>query len=225
MIKNRGQVFLIGGEKGGVGKSTITTNVAVELAHRKADVIIVDTDPQKTSFKWSERRTDLFETKSLTYPSISCIYKDGNIKELIKNFVTKYDVVLIDASGRDSQSLRTGLVVADKFICPTRASQADLETLPHICNLIEIAKDFNENLIAKAVMSCVSTNPLINEAKQAEELLTDFAEYLSLADSFIYERKVYRDALLQGLGVVELDNTKATEEIKKFVDEMLESKL
>lgn len=224
-MSDRGQVFLIGGEKGGVGKSTITTNIAVELAHRKADVIIVDTDPQKTSFKWSERRTDLLENNSLLYPRVSCVYKDGNIKDLIKSFVEKYDVILIDASGRDSQSLRTGLIVADKFICPTRASQADLETLPHICNLIEIAKDFNEELIAKAVMSCVSTNPLINEAKQAEELLTDFAKYLSLADSLIYERKVYRDALLKGLGVVELDNIKATEEIKKFVDEMLETKL
>lgn len=225
MLKDRGQVFLIGGEKGGVGKSTITTNIAVELAHRKADVIIVDTNPQKTSFRWSERRTELLENKSFSYPRISCVYKDGNIKDLIKSFVVKYDVVLIDASGRDSQSLRTGLIVSDKFICPTRASQADLETIPHICNLIEMAKDFNKELVAKVVMSCVSTNPLINEAKQAEKLLNDFTQYLSLANSSIYERKVYRDALLQGLGVVELDNIKATEEMKRFVDEILEGKL
>jgi len=29
----RGQIILIGGEKGGVGKSTITTNIAVEMGY------------------------------------------------------------------------------------------------------------------------------------------------------------------------------------------------
>jgi chromosome partitioning protein len=224
MIKNRGQVCLIGGEKGGVGKSTITTNLAVEIAHRKAEVIIIDTDPQKTSFNWSERRSELIETKNLLYPNVNCVYKDGNLKDIVKSFITKYDVILIDASGRDSKSLRTGLVVSDKFICPTRASQADLETLPHVCNLIEIAKDFNDVLVAKAVISCVSTNPLINEAQSAQNLLSDFNEHLSLSNNLVHERKVYRDALLQGLGVVELDNIKATQEIKELVNEILEVK-
>ncbi len=132
----RGQIILIGGEKGGVGKSTITTNIAVEMSYRKAEVMIIDTDPQKTSINWIDRRNELIETGNLNVPRISGVSKDGNVKDIIKDFVTKYDLVLIDASGRDSQSLRTGLTVADKFYCPIRASQADLETLPHICKII-----------------------------------------------------------------------------------------
>jgi len=54
----RGQIILIGGEKGGVGKSTITTNIAVEMSYRKAEVMIIDTDPQKTSINWIDRRND-----------------------------------------------------------------------------------------------------------------------------------------------------------------------
>ena len=220
----RGQIILIGGEKGGVGKSTIATNIAVEMSYRKAQIIIIDTDPQKTSINWIDRRNELIETSNLNYPKITGVSKDGNIKDVIKDFVTKYDIVLIDASGRDSQSLRTGLTVADKFYCPIRASQADLETLPHICKIIEAAKDFNEHLISKAIISCAPTNPLINEVEEAKNLLSDFTEYLSLSKTFIRDRKIYRDALLQGKGVVELSNIKATLEIKNLVNEILEFK-
>jgi chromosome partitioning protein len=220
----RGQIILIGGEKGGVGKSTIATNIAVEMSYRKAQIIIIDTDPQKTSINWIDRRNELIETSNLNYPKITGVSKDGNIKDIIKDFVTKYDIVLIDASGRDSQSLRTGLTVADKFYCPIRASQADLETLPHICKIIEAAKDFNEHLISKAIISCAPTNPLINEVEEAKNLLSDFTEYLSLSKTFIRDRKIYRDALLQGKGVVELSNIKATLEIKNLVNEILEFK-
>ena len=220
----RGQIILIGGEKGGVGKSTIATNIAVEMSYRKAQIIIIDTDPQKTSINWIDRRNELIETSNLNYPKMTGVSKDGNIKDIIKDFVTKYDIVLIDASGRDSQSLRTGLTVADKFYCPIRASQADLETLPHICKIIEAAKDFNEHLISKAIISCAPTNPLINEVEEAKNLLSDFTEYLSLSKTFIRDRKIYRDALLQGKGVVELSNIKATLEIKNLVNEILEFK-
>jgi len=223
-MRDRGQVLLIGGEKGGVGKSTITTNIAVEISRRQTQVIILDTDPQQTSLHWTERRNELIEESEIVGSKISCVFKDGNIKDVVKDFVTKYDLVIIDASGRDSKSLRTGLAVADKFLCPIRASQADLETLPHICQLIDTAKDFNENLVSKAVISCGSTNPSVNEAEQAKSLLGNFTAYLTLLQTTIMDRKVYRDALLQGAGVVELNNNKASSEIVDLVNELLGGK-
>jgi chromosome partitioning protein len=220
-MKERGQIILIGGEKGGVGKSTIATNLGVELAQRGAEVIIVDTDPQKTSVNWIDRRNDLISSGIPNIIKISGVSKCGNIKDIIQDFVYKYDIVLIDGAGRDSQALRTGLTVADKFLCPIKASQADLETLPHICEVIGAAKDFNSYLRTMTVISCAPTNPQINEIKEAKNLLRDFSEYLSLMNNFIRERKVYRDAMLEGRGVVEMNNEKAKKEFKNFVDEVL----
>jgi chromosome partitioning protein len=221
-MEDRGQVIVIGGEKGGVGKSTITTNIAVELSLRGAEVIIIDTDPQKTSVNWIDRRNELISNGNNHLTKISGVSKQGNVKDIIQDFVFKYDIVLIDGAGRDSQSLRTGLTVADKLYCPIRASQADLETLPHICDIISAAKDFNQHLVAKVIISCAPTNPQINEIFNAQNLLSDYSEHLGLSHSFIRERKVYRDALLEGKGVVELDNIKAKNEFKIFVDEILE---
>ena len=78
----RGQIILIGGEKGGVGKSTIATNIAVEMSYRKAQIIIIDTDPQKTSINWIDRRNELIETSNLNYPKITGVSKDGNHQSL-----------------------------------------------------------------------------------------------------------------------------------------------
>ena len=222
-MHSRGQIIIIGGEKGGVGKSTITTNLAVELARRGAEVIIIDTDPQKTAINWVDRRNELMRAEEGSAKKISGVSKHGNVKDVIQDFVSKYDIVLIDAAGRDSQSLRTALTIADKFFCPIRASQADLETLPHICNLVSTAKDFNSKLISKMIISCAPTNPQINEVKGAQVLLSDFSEHFGLVKTFIRERKVYRDALLEGKGVVEMNNDKAIVEFKEFVDEILEA--
>ena len=37
-------IVLIGGEKGGTGKSTIATNLAAYLANRSDDVVLLDAD-------------------------------------------------------------------------------------------------------------------------------------------------------------------------------------
>ena len=61
----------------------------------------------------------------------------------------------------------------------------------------------------------------IKDHTEASSLINDLHHYLELSKSIIMERKVYRDALLQGKGVTELQNNKATTEIKTLVKEMI----
>ena len=65
----------------------------------------------------------------------------------------------------------------------------------------------------------VSTNPSISEAEDAHKALSKIKS-LNVSRVIIKERKVYRDAMIDGRGVIELENYKATEEILLFKKEI-----
>ena len=51
-------IVLIGGEKGGTGKTTIATNLAALRAMAGRDVLLVDTDPQGSASYWTTSRDE-----------------------------------------------------------------------------------------------------------------------------------------------------------------------
>ena len=51
-------IIVAGGIKGGSGKTTIATNLAVMRARDKADVLLIDADDQETSFDFTVLRNE-----------------------------------------------------------------------------------------------------------------------------------------------------------------------
>lgn len=207
-------VVLVGVEKGGTEKSTVATNLAVWLATEGKDVMLIDADPQGTAAKRVERRNS-----DAGLPVVHCTQKTGDVYKTAMDLGERYEHVPIDAGGRDSKELRTALVAADVLYVPIQASQADLETLPHVNELVGLADGMNQGLRSFALLSLAPTNPTITEVRDAQELLEEFTE-LRLSPSIIRDRKVYRDALLEGRGVVEMSNNQAAAEIQLLAQEI-----
>jgi chromosome partitioning protein len=209
-------ILLVAAEKGGVGKSTIATNLAVHLANQGVDVVLLDTDGQATAARFVERRDEADHT-----PVVPCVQRTGEVASTLRDLARRYQVVLVDAGGRDSREMRSAMAVANLLLVPTKASQADLETLPKVNELIGLARGLNTELKAAAVLSMAPSNPVIREVEHAKELLAEF-DQLELADTIIRDRKVYRDALLAGKGVTELDNSQARAEIQLLAQEFFD---
>ena len=49
-------ILLVGGEKGGTGKTTIATNLAVKRLQASGDLLLVDTDKQGSASAWAAIR-------------------------------------------------------------------------------------------------------------------------------------------------------------------------
>lgn len=210
-------ILLIGGEKGGPGKSTIATNLAAIRVSENKDVLLIDTDKQPTASYWCAVREDNnFVTR---VPSIQKF--DKAIKNEIKELEKKYDDIIIDAGGRDSIELRSSLLVADTVVFPLRPSQFDLWTLERLSNLVEHAQEINNKLIPYILLNQNPTNRGGKEIEEAKSFVAEFNN-LKLLKTIICERIVFRRAAIEGLSVIEYkpNDIKASKEIKNLYREI-----
>lgn len=213
-------IILIGGEKGGTGKTTIATNLAAMRAVSGRDVLLIDTDPQGSANYWAQSRDD----ENIT-PRVACIQKFGKgLPKEVKDLANRYEDIIIDAGGRDSVELRSSLVVVEKAFIPIQPSQFDIWTLNQMDELVETAKAFNSGIVAKVIISRSSTNPSVHESEETEKLLDDFSN-LGLAQISIRDRIAYRKAAKDGLAVTELKpkDPKAIKEIKDLYNEVFDN--
>lgn len=212
-------IVLFGGEKGGAGKTTLATNIAVLRTSKQKETLLVDTDRQSTSSFWCSVR----EEKGVT-PRVGSIQKyEKAVRTEIKELSKKFDDIIIDAGGRDSPELRGSLLVCNKAIFPLRPSQFDLWTLSRLNLLVETAREINESLQAYVVINMASPNPNVKEAEDMRELVKEFLQ-LDILKTTVYERIVYRRAALEGMGVVEYkpEDLKAVQEITNLYNEIYE---
>lgn len=209
-------IILIAGEKGGSGKSTVATNVAAGLALGGRDVLLLDADQQRTSASWVQRRDEGDIT-----PRVHCAEKTGDLKQAVADLAGRYEDIVIDAGGRDSRELRSGLLVTQRIYVPVRPSQADIETLPHVDELIGLARSMrlDEGPEAYILLTMAPTHHLVTETDQARRVLADLPN-LALAAPVIRERKVYRDALTEGRGVLEMHNAAAIAECRELMEDL-----
>jgi chromosome partitioning protein len=215
-------IVVIGNEKGGVGKTTLATNLAAVAAHEGRDVLLVDTDTQGSAQAWSTSRDDADISPRI--PTISKFGK-GLVKEL-PGLQNRYEIIIVDAGGRDSVELRSSLVVADKLLAPVQASQFDLWALERLAEVLTQAQGINPELTASVVITRASPNPVVSETREASEFLSDFKE-LSLASALIRDRIAYRRATRAGLAVTEANprDSKAVSEIISLYQEVFNERV
>lgn len=210
-------IIMIGCNKGGAGKSTLATNMAVGLTLRGREVVLVDADRQRSASKWQQYRIE--EERK---PDLLVVAKEDNIAADLSKLNEKYEFVIVDVAGRNSRELITGATVADLLIAPHQASQLDLDTLNELQEQLIRIKDLNPGLKAYVYHSMAHTNPSVKNNERAE--FTNFASEfneLEQMESMNFYRKAYRDVIPSGLSVLEGDNPQAKDEMNNLIDETL----
>ena len=122
-------IITVANRKGGVGKTTIATNLAVALQN-KGKTLLVDADEQRSAFRWNEYRDN----------KIDMLAVHKNLLDALEQKAQGYDFILIDLAGRDSEVFREALLITDKLVVPTQASLLDLEVYLILTNKLKQLK-------------------------------------------------------------------------------------
>lgn len=208
------KVIVVGNLKGGVGKSTISCNLAVAAVLDGKKTLIIDADPQGSAMTFrSVRQSDDLKAVSIVQPTI---HKD------VKDF-SNFDLVIIDAGGRDSALFRSAIIAASGglFLIPILPSQYDIWATEDTFAVLREARAFQE-IQAYALFNQVLQNTTITrEALDALQEMTG-ENSVSLLNSRLYNRVDYKKSISESRGVMEYaPNGKAAQEVKKLYAEVI----
>lgn len=213
-------MILVGGEKGGSGKSCLAQNLAVFFArNKKGIVLMVDCDPQRTTSDWIQARNS-----DPSLPAINCIQLYGKIRNDLLSLGQHYDYVIVDCGGQDNLALRAAMSVADHVVIPLRPKRRDLKTVPHMEDMLSTCKMVNPKMIASFVIAQCPSLP--NQAKRILEAKDVCRSYgINVLNAVTYNRNIYDDSEEQGSSVIEIDpDGKAATEMIAIAEELMAMK-
>lgn len=213
-------MILVGGEKGGSGKSCLAQNLAVYFAReKKAIVLMVDCDPQRTTSDWIQARNS-----DPSLPAINCIQLYGKIRNDLLSLNQHYDYVVVDCGGQDNLALRAAMSVADHVIIPLRPKRRDLKTVPHMEDMLSTCKMVNPKMLASFVITqCPSLPNQAGRILEAKEVCSSFG--INVLNAVTFNRNVYDDSEELGSSVLEIEpDSKAAAEMIAIAEELLAMK-
>lgn len=197
--------------KGGSGKSTISTNLAVAYKLDGKKVLLIDSDPQATSIRWAgERPEDKVKVNVVAIPDAKALRKQ------VKDFMADYDVLIIDGAPQLDLISTTSIAISEVVLIPVSPSPYDIWATENIVQRVKSAQEINPDLKASFIIN--RDNPRTLLSKDTDEALNELG--LPIFQTRLHNRIAYADSALNGLSVLEWTDLKGKEEIMALYNEL-----
>ncbi len=178
-------------QKGGVGKSTLSTNAADYLQRQGAKTLLIDADPQGTTNDWAARRD------AMTFPVMALAR--GNMAQEILGHAVNYDHVVIDGPPRAEAVSRAVIIASDLIVIPIEASGASDWASQTTIQQVQDARQYKEALKAVFLVSRVIINTVLS--RSIREHVADHG--IPLLRAAVANRVAIAEALTMGKTIFE----------------------
>jgi chromosome partitioning protein len=198
--------------KGGVGKTTITTNIASYFAARDVTTTIADYDPQGSSLNWLAQRSS--EARKIHGADLSTRLGAGGLangKRLINRETRQ---LIIDAPAGPSRLLLQDLLArTQSILIPVAPSSIDVHATANFIKELLLVGHVRFRNIRVAVIA--------NRVRNAKPVYAPLEKFVaSLGIPFIgrvSDSDLYVEAAESGVGVFELPADAAANEQREFL--------
>ena len=202
--------------KGGVGRSTIATNLA-SIFSRKTPTALIDCDlPQGTSASWfTVRNSSRPTTGSLTLATAR------DYRELVdraRELAAEHRFIIIDAPPRIAEMTRAIIIMSTLSLVPLGASAAEIWSTADLLPSIGAARQHRPDIDARIVW-----NRFRAYTREALEISDAARKELGLGELMtrLGYRVAYSEALARGMSVDEWQDRTAHGEILAFASEVM----
>ena len=200
--------------KGGVGRSTIATNLAAVFSLHKPTALIDCDLPQGTSASWYAVR------KSEVPPANLTLATARDYRELIakaKVLAQEHRYIIIDAPPRIAEMTRAIIVMSTLSLVPLGTSAAEIWSTADLLQTIDAARSYRSDIDVRIVW-----NRFRARTREALDLSEAARKELGLKEltSRLGYRVAYSEALGRGLSVDEWLDKTAHAEIRALAGEV-----
>lgn len=198
------KILAVISQKGGVGKTTIATGLAVAAELAGKSVALFDLDPQASACFWADRR-------KVTGHGETPVVRDVNYNRLPHVIEAMRsagcDLVILDCPPVHRDIADEAIRAADMVLIPTRAEALDIRAMTQTVRLVQ-------QLNKRPAVALTFCPPSGAELDQAREIVAKLGA--DLAPS-INQRKAFSRAQQEGMTAQEYEPTgKAAQEIQQL---------
>jgi chromosome partitioning protein len=201
--------LLVGGVKGGTGKSTLAANLGIERSRKGKKVILVDADPDQESL--SDYIANREEHEAL--PSVPVVQVKGSTTaKSLRALGRDFDDVIVDCGGFDSIELRQAALITQAWVVPLKPSQMQIWTMPKLKSVLDETNAMRgeAQLTGWLLGMRISTNPYSSAKQDLEAVAEAFSGFVALR-TIVHQRVAFEKAEKLGLAVTEIEKPSASE--------------
>ena len=203
-------VVAVVNQKGGVGKTTLATNLAWALA-LDASVLLLDADPQQSVRDWGRFNTERPDNLSIEGAG------RGPLVGQVRGLASRYDWVIIDGPPGISNISADAVRIADVVLIPAKASAFDVWAATDIVEAVKARQQASQG-IPKAAFVITMAKPRTRLGRQIDAALAELG--LPVLQSRTTDRVAYTQAGNDGTSVLAGPDRTARDEILAIRDEL-----